>query len=126
MSHQLLIAHYVFIVTNYWSHTSRTGQWVNRIQVIPRRKLEPVFSGEIHIIDNSWRIHSVDLMATKDYELNVLDTVTIKQIHVPVDDGYTVKDQTFGLSFRLFGFGVSGRFVNVFTNYKNEVDKSFF
>lgn len=102
------------------------GLWVNRIAVIPKRKLEPVFSGEIHIIDNSWRIHSIDLMVTKDYELNVMDTVRVKQIHVPVEEGYTVKDQTFGLSFSMFGFGVRGNFVNVFTNYKNEVDKGFF
>lgn len=102
------------------------GQWINRIQVIPKRKLEPVFSGEIHIIDNSWRIHSIDLMATKDYELSVLDTVTIRQIHVPVDAGYTVKDQTFGIVFKMFGFGVQGQFVNVFTNYKNKVDEDFF
>ena len=102
------------------------GQWVNRIRVTPRRKLEPVFSGEIHIISKSWRIHSLDLMVTKDYELSVMDTVNIKQIHVPVDEGYMVKDQTFGLSFGLFGFGGSGQFVNVFTNYTNEVDKGSF
>ncbi len=102
------------------------GQWVNRIQVTPRRKLEPVFSGEIHIISQSWRIHSLDLIATKDYELSIMDTIRIRQIHVPVDAGYMVKDQTFGLALKLFGFGLSGQFVNVFTNYTNEIDKNMF
>ncbi len=102
------------------------GRWINRIQVIPRRKFEPVFEGEIYIINDSWRIHSVDLIATKQQELTIFDTISIKQIHVPTEKGYAVKDQVFGLKLKVFGFGMSGNFVNVFTNYSHEIDPTVF
>ncbi|MGN6508952.1 MAG: DUF5686 family protein, partial [Chitinophaga sp.] len=45
------------------------GQLVNKIKVIPRRKYEPVFAGYIFITEDDWRIHSTDLMLTKEYQL---------------------------------------------------------
>jgi hypothetical protein len=60
------------------------GREINRIQVIPRRKYEPLFSGTIEIVDGDWRIHSLDLMLLKTAQLEILDTVEIKQIHAPV------------------------------------------
>lgn len=102
------------------------GKWINKIEVIPRRKYEPTFSGIIHIIDGEWRLHSLDLKVTKENELNVIDTLRIKQIYVPVKDKYVVKDQTFGIDVKMFGFGVKGDFVNVFSNYSLQVEDGFF
>lgn len=50
------------------------GKLVNRIKVIPRRKFEPLFSGIIDIIENEWRLHSVQLTADKDHQLDVVDS----------------------------------------------------
>ena len=43
------------------------GKEINKIQVIPRRKYEPLFTGTINITDGDWRIHSLDLyLVTKN------------------------------------------------------------
>lgn len=94
------------------------GKTVNKIKVIPRRKYEPLFSGYIFITDNDWRIHSVDLMVTQEYQLEIMDTLHITQIHVPVNNEvWRTKDQVINLTIKQFGFNVAGSFVNVYSNY---------
>lgn len=99
------------------------GKLINRIKVIPRRKFEPLFSGIIDIIENEWRLHSVDLVADKDHQLEVVDTVKIKQVFVPVQDLLMVKDQSFLIKLKLMGFGITGNFVNIFSDYQLNFDE---
>ena len=100
------------------------GKLINRIKVIPRRKFEPLFSGIIDIIENEWRLHSVDLMVDKDHQLDGIDTMFIKQIFVPVQDVLMVKDQSFKIKLSVFGFGFTGRFVQTFSNYQLNYDEA--
>lgn len=94
------------------------GRTVNKIAVTPRRKYEPLFSGYIFITDGDWRIHSVDLLITQDYQLELMDTLRIRQIHVPVtNDVWRTKDQVIYLSAKQLGFDMVGNFVNVYSNY---------
>lgn len=94
------------------------GKTVNKIKVIPRRKFEPLFSGYIFITDDDWRIYSADLLVTQDYQLEIMDTLQIRQIHVPVNaDVWRTKDQVIYISIKQFGFDVVGNFVNVYSNY---------
>ncbi|MBK7347208.1 MAG: carboxypeptidase-like regulatory domain-containing protein [Chitinophagaceae bacterium] len=60
------------------------GRLINTIRVWPRRSYEPLFYGVINIIEDSWRIHSLDLTLTKTAQLELLDTLQIVQQHVPV------------------------------------------
>lgn len=94
------------------------GRAVNKIKVIPRRKFEPLFSGDIFITDGDWRIHSTNLVLTRDYQLEIMDTLQIRQIHVPVDSAvWRTKDQVVSVSMKQFGFDLIGNFVNVYSNY---------
>ncbi|HEV3411870.1 MAG TPA: DUF5686 and carboxypeptidase regulatory-like domain-containing protein [Puia sp.] len=103
------------------------GREINRIQVIPRRKFEPLFSGTIEIVDGDWRIHSLDLVLLKTSQLEVLDTVEIKQIHSPVisdssnpaatSSVWQVKDQVVYFTFNILGFDAVGTFVDVYNNF---------
>lgn len=94
------------------------GKTVNKIKVIPRRKFEPLFSGYIFITDDDWRIHSADLLLTQDYQLEIMDTLRIRQIHVPVNNEvWRTKDQVITMSIKQFGFDMVGNFVNVYSNY---------
>ncbi|MBP1652046.1 MAG: hypothetical protein H6Q26_2203, partial [Bacteroidetes bacterium] len=94
------------------------GKTVNKIKVIPRRKFEPLFSGYIFITDDDWRIHSADLLLTQDYQLEIMDTLRIRQIHVPVNNEvWRTKDQVITISIKQFGFDMVGNFVNVYSNY---------
>ncbi|WP_158638298.1 DUF5686 and carboxypeptidase regulatory-like domain-containing protein [Panacibacter ginsenosidivorans] len=94
------------------------GKEINRIEVIPRRKYEPLFSGTIEITEGDWRIYSLDLMLTKESQLELLDTVKIKQIHYPVTPTiWRTKDQVMYFTFKKFGIDAVGNFLNVFNNY---------
>ena len=100
------------------------GKEVNKIQVIPRRKFEPLFSGTINITEGDWRIHSLDLLLLKESQLEVLDTLSIRQIHAPVGvnarDVWQVKDQVIYFTFNIIGFDAVGNFLNVYNNYDVE------
>ncbi len=95
------------------------GKEINSIQVIPRRTYEPVFSGTINITDGDWRIHSLDLLLTKTSQLEIVDTLHISQIHVPVgNDIWRVKNQLIYFNFKQFGIDAIGNFVSVYSDYK--------
>jgi hypothetical protein len=94
------------------------GKEINTIKVTPRRNYEPLFSGVIYITDGDWRIHSCDLVLTKTSQLELIDTLQITQIHVPVNnDVWQVKDQLLHFNFKQFGIDAVGNFVNVYSNY---------
>lgn len=94
------------------------GKEINSIRVTPRRLYEPLFSGIINITENDWRIHSLDLTLVKTSQLEILDTLEISQIHVPVGkDVWRVKNQVLHFNFKQFGIDAIGNFVNVYSNY---------
>lgn len=94
------------------------GKEINKIRVIPRRKYEPLFSGTIDIVDGDWRIHSLDLMLLKGSQLEILDTLSIRQIHAPIGGKvWQVKDQVVYFTFNIMGFDAVGNFLNVYNNY---------
>lgn len=105
------------------------GNEVNVIRVIPRHNYEPVFSGIINITENDWRIYSCNLLLTKESQLQILDSLQITQLHVPVNDSvWQVKNQVLHFNINLLGLGVSGNFVDVYSNYnlKPNFPKGFF
>jgi hypothetical protein len=105
------------------------GNEVNVIQVIPRRDYEPLFSGIINITEGDWRIFSCDLTLTKKSQLEVLDTLRISQIHMPVDnDVWRIKNQVLHFRFNQFNIKAAGNFVNVYSKYnlKPHFSKKFF
>lgn len=94
------------------------GKEVNTIQVTPKRLYEPLFSGIIYITEGDWRIHSTDLYLVKTSQLEILDTLRITQIHVPVNnDVWRVKNQLLHFNFKQLGIDAIGNFVNVYSNY---------
>ncbi|MCD4724134.1 MAG: DUF5686 and carboxypeptidase regulatory-like domain-containing protein [Bacteroidales bacterium] len=106
---------------------------VNKIKVIPKRKIDPVFGGYIYIIEDSWRIHSLNLMISKDANIDFIDSVKIAKSMVPVNDSIwmplTQKLQFF-FSINFFGkrFAGNGIFHSQFTDYlfNNEFERKYF
>lgn len=97
---------------------TRDGITIKTIRVTPKRKHEPLFSGNIEIMEGSWRIYSLDLMVTKEYQLEIIDTLKIKQLHSPVTaDVWKTKNQIIAITFNQFGFKGIGSFLNVYSNY---------
>ncbi|MGC4104677.1 DUF5686 and carboxypeptidase regulatory-like domain-containing protein [Ferruginibacter sp.] len=94
------------------------GKEINTIRVTPKRNYEPLFSGVIYITEGDWRIHSCDLFLTKTSQLEIIDTLQITQIHVPVsNDVWRVKNQLLHFNFKQLGIDAVGNFVNVYSAY---------
>ncbi len=93
------------------------GKEISRIKIIPRRKYEPVFSGYIHIIENEWRIQSVDLVLYKEQQMQLLDTLKIQQIYVPSGNVWVIKNQVIYPSGIFLGFDFFGSFVQVYDKF---------
>jgi hypothetical protein len=94
------------------------GKEINQIRVIPKRRFEPLFSGTINITEGDWRIHSLDLMLTRDYALEVVDTLKIRQIHVPITKNiWRTQNQIVQFSFKKFGIDATGNILNVYNKY---------
>ncbi len=57
-------------------------------------------------------------MLTKEYQLELLDTLVIRQTHVPVNATvWRTKDQVVYVATKLFGFDIVANSVNVYSNY---------
>ncbi|MEO6916844.1 MAG: DUF5686 family protein, partial [Chitinophagaceae bacterium] len=94
------------------------GKEVNKISVVARRKFQPAFSGTINIIENDWRIHSLDLQLTKESQMEFIDTLRISQIYVPLQkDIWVIKSQVIYPSIKFFGFDGYGSFVNLYSDF---------
>jgi hypothetical protein len=105
------------------------GKEISRIKVIPRRKYEPLFSGIINITEGDWRIHSLELTLTKESQLQLLDTLQIKQIQVPVTTNvWQPKDQVLYFTFNILGIDAVGHSLNVYNKYdtKPQFKKKYF
>lgn len=102
--------------------TFREGNdWVNKIQVIPRRKYDQIFNGYIYITDDSWRIHSTDLTITNNSMIEGIDTLRIKQQFIPVkNDQWMLASQRYDYSGGLLGFKFMGTYTGVFSNYNTD------
>ncbi|MCX8020510.1 MAG: DUF5686 and carboxypeptidase regulatory-like domain-containing protein [Chitinophagaceae bacterium] len=99
-------------------------QLISRIRVTPRRKYEPLFSGYISIVEDDWRIHSLDLRLVKESQLELVDTIQIQQMYRPVSkDVWFISSQKIYASARVFGFEGSGSFVNVYSGIN--IDPAF-
>ena len=94
------------------------GHEINSISVTPRRKYEPLFSGVINIAEDEWSIHSFDLLLTKTAQLEIMDTLEITQLHVPVDKEIRrVKNQLLHFNFNQLGIDAVGNFLTVYSDY---------
>lgn len=104
------------------------GKEISRIKVIPRRKYEPLFTGHINIIEDEWRIYSVDLMMLREQQMQLLDTLRIQQLYVPSGNVWVIKNQVIYPSGKILGFDFFGNFVQVYDKFDmNPVfDKKFF
>ncbi len=105
------------------------GKEINKIKVIPKEKYEPVFSGYINITEGDWRIHSVQLQLTKESQMEIVDTLRIEQLYVPLNkDVWIIKNQVMYPSVKFFGFDGYGSFVNVYSdfNLNPSFSKKFF
>ncbi|MBZ5855908.1 DUF5686 and carboxypeptidase regulatory-like domain-containing protein [Flavihumibacter profundi] len=99
------------------------GVEVNRIKVTPKRKFEPVFSGYIMIVENEWRIHSLQLKLLKSSQMQVLDTLTIEQLYAPLTkNAWVIRNQVLYPAIKFFGFDAFGSSVTVYSKFNLDAE----
>jgi hypothetical protein len=112
---------FLYYSYKFLGSTVENGEMVNKIQVIPKRASDPVFRGNIYILEDSWRIYSTDLYLSKDNNLNFVDTFKIKQDFIPTGaDGWMPASVKMEFNGGFMGFSFGGYFVAVFKNYQLE------
>lgn len=96
-----------------------SGVTIHKIQVTPKRRFRPAFTGNIYIIDGDWRLYGVDLMLTnKENGLNLVDTLQISQQYVPIKDSVWQPLATqYSFKGTVLGFKFEGYYLSVFNNY---------
>ena len=100
------------------------GGTVDKIEVIPRRKNDPVFRGHIYLEESGWRIYATNLYLTKDAQIDFVDTLVVNQTFVPVTtDIWMPVTNKFMFHFGALGFMGSGVYVGVNSDYN--VDPNF-
>lgn len=107
------------------------GFTIHNIEVIPKRKHDPVFAGNIFIADGDWRIHSVDLLITKESQIEFVDTLRVSQVLVPVDSAKKIWmpfSTRYDFTFSAFGFKGNGYFLELQKDYNMQpvFAKNFF
>lgn len=105
------------------------GKAISRIQVTPRRKMEPLFSGEVTIVEDDWQLYSIDLLLTRQQQMELLDTLRLVQLYQQDKRGdWLLYSQVLYPAGKKFGFDAYGSFVNVYTDYNTRPQwvKKFF
>lgn len=99
--------------------TEENGLTIHKIDVAPRRKGEPLYQGDIYIVDGRWRIYGVNLQLTKASGINILDTLDIRQEFIPIDsDQWQPSSIRFDFVGGLLGFRIGGYFAAVYSDYE--------
>jgi len=107
-----------FYEYKYLGAFASNGKMINRIQVFPKRVWEPLFSGYIEIIENSWNFHSIELTLTKTAQLEIADQIKIVQQYKPVaGDIWLINSQNIFPEVSILGFKAAGYFNTLFENY---------
>ena len=106
-----------FYTYKYEGTFYENGLQISHIKVIPKRNYEPLFYGYIDIVENEWRIQSVQLQLLKTSQMQLLDTLKIDQIHVPAGKAWVIKQQVIYPAGKIFSFDFYGSFVQVYDKF---------
>lgn len=104
---------------------------INKIKVLPKREADPVFYGDIYIIEDLWNIHSFTLgLTAQSSQLYVLDSLTFEQVFIPLEepDVWGLFSNVITFEVNIFGFVFTGEFTGIHSNYNLQpnFDKGFF
>jgi hypothetical protein len=95
------------------------GQMIHKIKVMARRRYEPCFNGYINIVEDEWRIHSLQLQLTKESQMSFADTLRIDQLYQKLGvQLWVMQSQVLYPSVRFFGFDAYGSFANVYRKFE--------
>ncbi len=103
------------------------GHLIHKINIIPKRENDRVFSGSIFIVEDTWALYGIDIQV-KGSQIQVLpaDAIRIRQnlTYDKTEDQWLVRAQTIDFGYSFLGFKGDGSFVANYTNYDLKPDLS--
>jgi hypothetical protein len=112
---------------NYYKYSfegsffNENRQQINKIKIIPRRETEPVMSGYIYIVDDTYAVYAVDVSLTgKQMQNPAINVLNLKQSfsYNNLSKIWTKNTQTLDFDAGMFGVNISGGFTYVFSNFE--------
>lgn len=95
------------------------GRLIYEVRFLPKRKFDPCFQGTLYIVDNTWNLHSTDLIFQKNENINFLDSVHIKQLYAATEKNvWVLISQQFYFKATMLMFKVDGNYDASYTDYK--------
>lgn len=103
--------------------TLATGRSIYKISIQPKSIFDPLFQGEIFILDDTYALAGVQLnLAKKAITLAFVDSIHINQLFLPAGGSYALFSQELAFKANMFNFVVSGIFNHIFSNYNFDIN----
>lgn len=94
------------------------GRKVLRVRVLPRHPADPLFSGDLYILENGWQLVFADLRLGESARINFVDSVRISQSFTEVRPGsWRPEHVTILTRGKVLGFDFAGYFAAVYSDY---------
>lgn len=98
----------------------KNGKIINKINVIPKRKSDPVFEGALYIVEDDWALYGADVTVTgAQVNIPAVDKLTLKQNYnyASENDAWILISQTIDFKVDFLGFKFDGRFSSAYSEY---------
>ncbi len=101
---------------------------INKIEIIPMRKGDPLFQGFIYITNDDYQVYGSELRLTKDAQIQFVDTVNLLQETININDVWMPLKMQVSSYIKIFGFRATDMSVAAMSNYQlnKSFDKKFF
>lgn len=92
---------------------------ISKIQVTPKRKYEPLFTGYVYVVEDEWVFKSVNLTLTAQSQMSTLDTLRLEQIYSPLKkDIWIIQNQVIYPTIKIIGMDIAGSFITSYSGQK--------
>lgn len=98
----------------------KNGKLINKINIIPKRKNDRVFTGSLYIVEDDWALYGADVSVTgAQVNIPVVDALKLKQNYnySEENDAWVLISQSIDFKVNVFGFKFDGRFSSAYSNY---------
>lgn len=98
----------------------KNGKLINKINVIPKRKNDPVFEGALYIVEDDWALYGADVVVSgAQVNIPAVDKLILKQNYnyASENDAWILISQTIDFKVDFLGFKFDGRFSSAYSEY---------
>ncbi|MEO6693423.1 MAG: DUF5686 and carboxypeptidase regulatory-like domain-containing protein, partial [Saprospiraceae bacterium] len=115
------LSHYKYRLIG--SNKNQDGLIINKIQMIPRVKSDPVWTGYIYIEDSTYAVYEFDaFILGSQIKQNAFDSIFLTQNHFFNNNlnVWSLRNQLFRFNAGVFKFKFAGKFLVNFSNFEIE------